>query len=134
MSSFESDKTVQEQVDKYREHLVEQYVSAKCGYYQSVLKEIVKQNPLLNTGYLSTMEDTYIVHVNGIDRQINIEVCTNVTTGEVINRVYMSGASPETPIGSIKMDDIILGHWIRFNKAVTELTNYNRGIQGALCC
>lgn len=125
---------MQEQIDKYREHLVEQYVSAKCGYYQSVLKEIVKQNSLLNTGYLSTMEDTYNVHVNGVGRRINIEVCTNVTTGEVINRAYMSGASPEIPIGSITMDDVILEHWMRFNKAITELANYNRGIQGALCC
>lgn len=134
MSSFESRRVVQEQIDEYREHLVEHYVSAKCGYYRSVLKEIVKQNPLLNTGYLSTMDDTYNVHVNGIDRRINIEVCTNVTTGEVINRTYMSGALPETPIGSITMDDFILEHWMRFNKAVTELTSYNRGIQGALCC
>lgn len=125
---------MQEQIDKYKEHLIEHYVRAKCLYYQSVLKEIVKQNPLLYTGYLCTMEDTYIVHVNGLDQRINIEVCTNVTTGEVINRTHMSGASPEIPIGSITMDDVILEHWMRFNKAITELANYNRGIQGALCC
>lgn len=125
---------MQEQIDAYREHLIEHYVSAKCGYYQSILKPIVESHAGFNMGYLSSKLDIYVMHIEGFERQVTLDVSTNVDTGEVIIKVYIDGVLPNLTWIEMKMDDVILEHWMRFNKAITELANYNRGIQGALCC
>ena len=125
---------MQEQIDKYREYLIEHYVSAKCGYYQSILKRVVESHHSFNLGYLSSKLDVYVMVIEGFERQVNLDVSTNVDTGEVIIKVYIDGVLPNLTWIEMKMDDVILEHWMRFNKAITELANYNRGIQGALCC
>lgn len=126
---------MQEQIDTHKEHLVEQYVIAKCAYYQSVLKEAMKQHSKLNLGSLATMVDTYAIVINNVDRYVNLEVCLDYEeTEEIVIRVFIEEVVPEFEWIEVIMDDVIFGHWQRFNKAIADLVSHNRGIQGALCC
>ena len=147
MSSFESRKAIQakynhiednimqDQIDSHKAHLVEQYFSAKCAYYQSVLKEAIKQQSDLNLGALTTLTDMYFISINKIDRLVTLEVCFDSDdTEEIIIKVFVEDVVDEFEWIAVKMDDVIFGHWQRFNKAIADMVSYNRGIQGALCC